>query len=232
MSKKARIVVTITEQDSHLLGNHPLSNAVDFWEIRLDQFSLEGLEEVKEVMYSVDANFIFTMRRPKDSSLEEKDEIPFSVLRSFLQRFESYKNYIDWEIDAKHPTLSEASDLQFSKIFSVHDFENCLSREEMETWIQKAREKFEPDEQRDAFKFACMPNRFQDVVQFLSDVKSISATTRICGICMGDIGILSRLFPDKSGSLFTYLCLDEPKAPGQIRLEDLIKFRKMTNSNQ
>ncbi|EMN99696.1 type I 3-dehydroquinase domain protein [Leptospira interrogans serovar Pomona str. UT364] len=44
---------------------------------------------------------------------------------------------------------------------------------------------------------------------------------------MGPLGIVSRVFPDSFGSIFTYCCLNNPKAPGQVDLESLIQLRNL-----
>lgn len=75
------------------------------------------------------------------------------------------------------------------------------------------------------FKFAITPEDIEETADFLNDIKLLSKSNTMIGICMGELGLISRVFGDKFHSSFTYMTLGEPKAPGQISVETFKKLR-------
>lgn len=75
------------------------------------------------------------------------------------------------------------------------------------------------------FKFAITPEDIEETAEFMNDIKILSKTNTMIGICMGETGILSRVFGDYFKSSYTYITLGTPKAPGQISIDTFRKLR-------
>ncbi len=82
-------------------------------------------------------------------------------------------------------------------------------------------------EDADIVKIATMATSFSDNVRMLELVKN--ATVPTIGICMGEIGTLTRILASRMGSPFTYATYsaDRKMAPGQLnykQMHDLYRF--------
>jgi len=82
-------------------------------------------------------------------------------------------------------------------------------------------------EDADIVKIATMANSFSDNVRMLELVKNAKVPT--IGICMGEIGMITRILASRVGSPFTYATysVDRKLAPGQLNyklMHDLYRF--------
>jgi 3-dehydroquinate dehydratase/shikimate dehydrogenase len=76
------------------------------------------------------------------------------------------------------------------------------------------------DKDADIVKIATMANTFTDNVRMVNLVKSASVPT--IGICMGEIGVITRLLANRLGSPFTYAMFSGKElAPGQLSFKDM-----------
>ena len=78
---------------------------------------------------------------------------------------------------------------------------------------------------KNIYKFAVLPDSAEDDLKFLESIKQLSIDHELAIIIMGERGVYSRIFGDLFGSSYTYACLKEPRAPGQIKSRDIKKFR-------
>ncbi len=77
------------------------------------------------------------------------------------------------------------------------------------------------EEDADIVKIATMANKFSDNVRMIELVKNAKVPT--IGICMGEMGVVTRLLANRIGSPFTYASFSAGKdiAPGMISWKDM-----------
>lgn len=71
-------------------------------------------------------------------------------------------------------------------------------------------------------KIITKANDIEDNLIVLSLIKY--AKSKIITLAMGEKGIISRIFSPLFGGFFTFTSLDEPTAPGQINIDDMLKI--------
>ena len=99
-------------------------------------------------------------------------------------------------------------------IVSTHDFEKTPDIDVMAGIIE---ESFEVGE--NIAKLAVTANSLEDVLRLLE--VTLNSKGNICTIAMGDLGRHSRVIAPIYGSVMTYGYVDEPTAPGQLRVDEL-----------
>nr|WP_232371489.1 type I 3-dehydroquinate dehydratase [Leptospira ainazelensis] len=224
--------MTVSEEDFFNLTEHP---ACDWIEIRLDLFSPQGLKErLTTQIDRLGAKCIFTYRQSADTDQtyrSQESEIDFERITNRLQ---IQNHYLDLELNRPNDLFESFAEKGFGLIRSVHKFDGILSEQEIRNWIQNdsylTGKKYKGILPLN-YKFAVFPNSIKELADFLSSFHNVANDyekndIRLTGICMGTLGILSRVYPEFFGSNFTYCCLDEPKAPGQVDLKSLLKLRK------
>ncbi|EMK00049.1 MULTISPECIES: type I 3-dehydroquinate dehydratase [unclassified Leptospira] len=237
-SQKIRIILTLNEEE--FFGLRTLPKA-DFLEIRLDQFRSDNdtPEKILHKIKELSASCVFTYRQPEDSSLESLGIWNRDNIAPLLSGLESGKHYIDLELDKDNPVFNGIDEDRFGIIRSVHSFSGVPDFEELLFFLRPVTEevlatvKSELPFQR-IFKIAALPKDEQESEEFQHSALKLSkfcAKQNIpigfCGILMGESGKEFRIFPEKIGSQFTYCCLGEPKAPGQVDLETVLSKRKL-----
>ena len=83
-------------------------------------------------------------------------------------------------------------------------------------------------------KIAVMPNSEQDVLNLMNytrGFKTLNPEQEYATMSMGKLGRSSRLAVDVFGSSWSFACLDQVSAPGQIALQDLRHIREVLNEN-
>ena len=76
-------------------------------------------------------------------------------------------------------------------------------------------------EKGDVAKIAVMPGSLREVFVFFE--VTLKAKRLVCSIAMGDIGKHSRIIAPVYGSLLTYGYVRKPVAPGQMRVDEILK---------
>jgi 3-dehydroquinate dehydratase-1 len=209
-------ILTVSESD--LLTT--IDTIPDVYEIRLDLFSSQSLNnKIIDQLFSFNRELIFTYRLSSDSSIKEKFNSKPEDISRFLEFFRNKGFFIDIELDKENSYIQEYLKPYFRKIYSIHNFEKTLSISEMKSLVPKNLD------QDSYIKFASIVNSYQELYQFLLDTESIGPTI---SIGMGALGVYSRVLGDRFGSLASYTCLGEPKAPGQIELKKWYEIREKT----
>ncbi|TGL34348.1 type I 3-dehydroquinate dehydratase [Leptospira koniambonensis] len=236
-SQKIRVILTLNEEEFFGLDSLPKA---DFLEIRLDQFrsDKDAPEKILQKIKDLNAACVFTYRQPEDSSLKSLGVWDIENIAPLLSGLESGKHYIDLELDKDNPVFNGIDEDRFGIIRSVHSFSGIPDYEELLFFLRPVTEevlatvKSELPFQR-IFKIAALPKNEQESQEFQEysiKLSKLCAKQNIpigfCGILMGESGKEFRIFPEKIGSQFTYCCLGEPKAPGQVDLETLLSKRK------
>ncbi|MBM9576811.1 type I 3-dehydroquinate dehydratase [Leptospira sp. 201903070] len=230
--KQFQIVLTVSEDEFFDLKEHPHS---DWIEIRLDLFTPKALKEKLTAQIDrLNAKCIFTYRQSGDTDQmhrSKESEIDFERISDGLQ---IQKHYLDLELNRSNELFETFAQKGFGLIRSVHKFDGILSEQEIKNWIQNDSYLSGKNYERNLpliYKFAVFPSSVKELADFLSGFSIVAndyedKDIHLTGICMGTMGILSRVYPELFGSIFTYCCLDEPKAPGQVDLKSLLKLRK------
>jgi 3-dehydroquinate dehydratase/shikimate dehydrogenase len=152
---------------------------------------------------------IVTARRREDGGRWMKsEEERIVLLRSAIA---AGVDYIDLEADiaSEIPRYGKTK-----RIVSYHDFDETPDNlEELHGAMA--------EEDADIVKIATMANRFSDNIRMIDLVRNAKVPT--IGICMGEIGMITRLLADRLGSPFTFATFSGGRkmAPGQIDWKDM-----------
>ncbi|EPG73037.1 putative 3-dehydroquinate dehydratase, type I [Leptospira fainei serovar Hurstbridge str. BUT 6] len=235
-SEKIFIILTLDEEEFFNLKELP---AADFLEIRLDLFqnSQGKAKAISEAIDGLKAHTILTYRQPEDSSLKAKSLWTQEDVAPLLKDLNNGKHYLDLELDKDNSIFANVDEADFGIVQSIHSFAGILGLEELEFYFRTVAEESLGAKQMDLpfdriLKIAVMPNNESDVEEFRKSSLKISRLVQkqsprlgYCSILMGERGRKDRIFPEGLGSRFTYTCLGEPKAPGQINLKTLLHER-------
>ncbi len=166
---------------------------------------------------------IVTARRREDGGRWMKsEEERLMLLRSAIA---AGVDYVDIEVDiaAEIPRYGNTK-----RIVSYHNFDETPENlEELHSAMA--------EEDADIIKIATMANRFSDNARMIELVRN--ATVPTIGICMGELGMITRLLANRLGSPFTYATFSGGKkmAPGQLdwkEMRDLYRFSEIDESTE
>ncbi|TGL63102.1 type I 3-dehydroquinate dehydratase [Leptospira ognonensis] len=222
MPESYKIIATVGEDDIRNLQKKDTKD-IDVIEVRLDLFSRNYIQkEMKKKIKSLGLPALFTYRRAEDSSVKSYVKLFPEDVEGILKDFNDNSNYLDIELNREDTIFTNYEQLNFRIIYSYHSFKKSIYAKEMKEFIQNSR----PVKKKNPiFKFAITPEDIQETAEFMNDIKLLAKTNTMIGICMGESGIISRVFGDHFNSSYTYMTLGEPKAPGQISIETFRKFR-------
>lgn len=218
--KKFKIIATFSKQDLENLHLLKLKG-VDIAEIRLDLLDKKFIEQkLSSYLQNLHKPLLFTYRLPEDSALKVHSSLKIQNVISVLKKFNYSKNYIDFDLKQRDFFGEFLNELKHRRIYSLHNFDGTYTYQEMLSQIQSVNDK------NGVYKFATFPKTFSEGLNFLESIKKLSKKFCIIGVWMGEMGSFSRIFGDMFGSSFTYATLSEPKAPGQVSVDLILKFRK------
>ncbi|TGK11713.1 type I 3-dehydroquinate dehydratase [Leptospira fletcheri] len=236
-AEKIYTVLTLDEEEFFALQNLP---PADFMEIRLDLFLNESgkPEKILDILEKLSARAILTYRQPEDSSVKARSIWTQEDVTPFLRKLQGGNHYLDVELDKDNSIFTEAEDSNFGIVRSIHSFSGILGSEELEFYFRTVAEEAIGSRRTNLpfdriLKVAVMPDSEEESREFVEISRKISELVKeegtrfgYCGILMGDSGKEFRIFPEKIGSQFTYACFKNPKAPGQVGLQELLESRK------
>ena len=223
--KKARalLVLSLSEEELKILNTYNLES-VDILEVRFDLCSTDFIKkELTSILKNIKKPLIFTYRVPADSSLEGNRDLKLEDVLSLLKDNDSERNYLDLELNLKESFFDDFKGEKYSFIYSYHNFQRAITLSEMQILLSE-RESIRG--RSIVYKFAVKARNISEFYEFFSGVKQLSLEKKIAAISMGELGMMARIFPEKFSSVFTYACLGEPKAPGQVSIELYQKIRK------
>ncbi|OIP76281.1 MAG: hypothetical protein AUK09_02325 [Parcubacteria group bacterium CG2_30_36_38] len=188
------------------------SKSADFIELRIDYLKRPDL---KRLLSSSSVPMIVTNRAQDEGGhfkgTEEKR------LSSLKKAIDLGAAYID--IELSHYIKLEKKRTKI--IVSYHNFyETPINLKEI---YQKILAK-----KADIVKIACKANNKKDVKRVIKLLES--SRKDMIGICMGEIGKITRLHPK---NYLTFACLNtaEGSAPGQFTIDEMLLFRKSQMAN-
>ncbi len=204
----------------------------DLMEVRADYLEdisekslLNILKEVKEKAYNTP--IIFTFRTKTEGG--EKD-ISYDEYLAFCKVGADICDYIDIEMMHFIDNVKELVQVVHQKgkkvIGSNHHFDKTPSNDDIEN-IMKSMEKAGAD----VCKIAVMPNQKKDVERFINISAKLNneISVPIITMSMGELGAVTRICTNKTGSAVTFAAGVDASAPGQINIEVL---RELLKANQ
>lgn len=186
-------------------------DGVSILEVRVDLIGA-SLDELLEYLQKLRPE----CRLPLIGTIRETEQNRGNRPESF-RRILPFVDCVDIEIDT--PINKEVIEDAGEKtvIVSEHNFDTTPSIDELNALLAKSI-----DLGADITKIATMAHGADDVTRlcrFTDDNKDRNLVT----IAMGEQGMVSRVIAPLFGSLFTYGCLDEPVAPGQLNVLHLLE---------
>lgn len=222
MPNKYKVIAAVGEEDLRNLQKKDTKD-IDILEIRLDLFSRNYIQkELKKKVKSLALPVLLTYRRAEDSNMRSYVKLFPEDVVDLLKDFNDSSNFLDIELNREGTIFENYATLKFQIVYSYHSFKKSISQKEMRDYIANA---LPIKSGKPVFKFAITPEDINEAAEFLADIKILSKQSSLIGVCMGESGIISRVFGDQYGSSFTYMTIGEPKAPGQITIDTFKKLR-------
>ncbi len=190
-------------------------------ELRLDYIG--RVVDLKRLLENRPTPVVVTCRRKEDGGRWDRSEADRQVmLRSAIV---SGAEYVDLEEDiaGSIPRYGKTK-----RIVSLHDFEKTpADLEEIHARLAA--------KDADIVKIATLANSFADTIRMLRLVEKAKVPT--IGICMGEIGVLTRILGCRYGSPFTFATTSSTRkvAPGQLTFEqmkNLYRVEEITDKTQ
>ncbi|WDQ18970.1 shikimate dehydrogenase [Rhodopirellula sp. P2] len=176
-------------------------------ELRLDYIS--RAVDLKRLLNDRPGPVVATVRRKEDGGRWERSEQDrLMLLRSVIAAGAEYVD-IEADVAAQIPRYGNTK-----RIISYHDFSGTPEN------LDELHEAMAAED-ADIVKIACMANSFSDNIRMINLCKNAKIPT--IGICMGEIGMLTRILANRVGSPFTYATFSSDKklAPGQLNWKEM-----------
>jgi 3-dehydroquinate dehydratase/shikimate dehydrogenase len=193
----------------HMIAEHKhlVEQGAKLVELRLDH--INGEINLKRVLPERPGPVVVTIRRPEDGGKFERSEDERRILlRSAIV---SGAEYVDLEEDAAAaiPRYGKTK-----RIVSLHDFRKTPDNlEEIHARLAAL--------DADIVKIATLATHPQDCLRMLRLMRDSKIPT--IGLCMGDIGVPTRILAGKLGAPFSYATFSSERAlaPGQLSYRDM-----------
>ncbi len=207
------------------IGENPVSSSnkakklgADIIELRIDLLSQKP-QVVFEELRKLDLPVIITNRmKDQGGSWQGSEEERIRELLFLLP----FADAVDIELCARDRDIvvNKARNAGKTVIISSHDFQKTPDNRVMDGIIRESLEAG-----ADIAKLAVMPGSLCDVLRLLE--VTLHAGGPVCTISMGATGKHSRVIAPVYGSVMTYGYVDNPTAPGQIRIDELKNLLRM-----
>jgi 3-dehydroquinate dehydratase-1 len=209
-----KVVASITSMDE---AKEAVALGADIIEARVD-LSPEEPQRLVDGVYRLNKPVIVTIRPAwEGGAFKGSDRERAKLFKSLIP----VADFIDVELRAENVdelvALTEGTDAL--SIVSYHDFEKMPSKKEMLDIIVRCHEK------GDIAKLAAKPASLRDVLRLFE--VTLKSKRPICTIAMGEVGAHSRIVAPVYGSLLTYGYVRKPVAPGQMRVDKILKGLKL-----
>ena len=203
----------------HMIAEHKhlVENGVRLVELRLDY--IQGEVQVRRLLRDRPCPVIVTCRRKNDGGRwEHSEEARWTLLRTAIVEGADYIDLED-DIAATVPRYGATK-----RIVSHHDFQKTPADL---TLLHKRLASMDAD----VVKIAGMANHPTDNLRMLQMVHASKVPT--VGICMGDIGVPTRILGGRLGAPFTYATFNDDRvlAPGQIgwrQMREMYRYDSIT----
>jgi 3-dehydroquinate dehydratase/shikimate dehydrogenase len=196
---------------------HLADNGICMVELRLDY--IQGKVQVKRLLKDRPCPSIITCRRADDGGRwSHGEEARMLVLRTAIAEEADYVDLED-DVAAKVPRYGKTK-----RIVSHHDFQKTPAD-------LMAIHRRLADMDADIIKIATMANHPTDNLRMLEMIHASKIPT--VGICMGEIGVPTRILCGRFGAPFTFATFHDDRvlAPGQIgwrQMRDVYRFENLS----
>ncbi len=211
-------------------------------EFRLDYIKdIESLTThfLKELLTFIGVKIpvIFTFRKfSEGGKLDIENKKRYDIINQVINLSPTY---VDIEMDNDDEFLQnaiqKASNKNVKIIFSYHNFDKTPDYETVIEILSKFKAKFdkltvnlEKSPSNYLIKLIFYAKNFEDNIIPLRICRELGTENqKIISFCMGELGILSRIFCLKAGSYLTYGSYKEQTAPGQISItiiREILKY--------
>jgi len=208
----------------------------DFIEFRLDYIKDADLltgDFLKELLGCLEEKIpaIFTFRNSKEGGqMTIEDKKRWEIINRTI---DARPEFVDIEMKNEDEPLKDAIHNAIEKkvnlIFSYHDFDKTPDYIIAKEIIQKFEEKIQNLKIDDK---EIMEKSIVKLIFYAKKLEDNSIPMRLCkffssqnqkiiSFCMGDLGVMSRIYCVKAGSHFTFGSYKEKTAPGQIQIKYL-----------
>lgn len=226
---KPKICIPIVGRDNEdiIKQASSLENlSYDMIELRIDFYQdIKKIEEVlsllEKVRLIIQKPILLTYRSLREGGeVQLDDEIYLSLITHVCESH--LVDLIDIELMSGdvlvHQLVDIAHQNEIKVIMSNHDFEKTPDKEDMKQRIEKMEQC-----NADILKLAVMPQSYQDVMNLMNVTFDMSQKVNrpIVTMSMGDIGKITRICGELTGSSITFATAGKASAPGQIALEDM-----------
>lgn len=231
MPKICLPVVGKTEEEILKTVEHyeSLSNW-DILEVRLDYY--EGLafgdsvELLGKIRHETTRPILATIRTRQEGGEADLDDDHYSLaLTSIITSHTA--DMVDIEASHTHGVVLSLCDLceehDVVSIISSHNFEETPSNDDMREMLSTMHVLG-----GDILKLAVMPHDRIDVMRLMKVTTEMSQRINrpLITMSMGDLGKISRISGEITGSVMTFGTAGKASAPGQIALDELYQFLK------
>jgi 3-dehydroquinate dehydratase/shikimate dehydrogenase len=207
----------------HVIAEHKhlAEHGIGLVELRLDY--IQGTVQLKRLLQDRPCPVIITCRRAADGGRWEKsEEERMLLLRTAIVEGAEYVDLED-DVAGKVPRYGKTK-----RIVSHHDFHKTPAD-------LAALHKKLAGLGADVVKIATMANHPIDNLRMLELVRASKVPT--VGICMGDIGLPTRVLAGREGAPFTFATFQDDRvlAPGQIgwrRMRDVYRYDAISESTK
>ncbi|MCC9602189.1 shikimate dehydrogenase [Stieleria sp. JC731] len=205
---------------ARMIGEHQqlVEQGAELVELRVDYIG--RAVNLGRLMDNRPGPVVITARRRDDGGRWTKSEQErMMLLRSAIVAGAEYVD-IEADVASQIPRYGTTK-----RIISYHDFSG--TPENLEDLHAAMAE-----EDADIVKLATMAHSFRDNVRMLNLVQNAKVPT--IGICMGEIGMLTRILANRFGSPFTYATysVDKKMAPGQLNWKDMTRLYDVKSINK
>ena len=196
---------------------HLVDNGIRLVELRLDY--LQGEVQVKRLLKDRPCPVIVTCRRKTDGGRwEHSEDARLRLLRTAIVEGADYVDLED-DVAAGVPRYGATK-----RIVSHHDFQKTPADL---THLHRRLASMDAD----VVKIAAMANHPTDNLRMLEMVHASRSPT--VGICMGEIGVPTRVLGGRAGAPFTFATFNEDRAlaPGQIgwrQMKEMYRYDSIT----
>ncbi|MDQ6623279.1 MAG: type I 3-dehydroquinate dehydratase [Verrucomicrobiota bacterium] len=208
-------LVGVISAPADLLRAAALARPPDYFELRLDALS-HLLPELERFLPRLRAPLIMTARHPREGG---RGQLTSRQRGDLLARFLPISAAIDLELRSTasmRPLLEEATRRRLPRIISLHDFERCPSRKQMDLAARAAQRLG-----ADIFKLAVRTETKSELARLLEFFAAAKIGMAISAMGIGKLGRQSRLELARRGSALNYVHLGAPQFVGQLSLEEM-----------
>jgi|Deesub1362A_J573_1020465.scaffolds.fasta_scaffold18618_2 3-dehydroquinate dehydratase-1 len=221
VTRRPLIAASISDRELGLIDKAVL-DSIDLIELRVDHFSKYSSEYISEIINKVKKFNKYIICTIRSSDEGGATYINDSERLRIFNEVASLVDIIDIEAasDIFLDVLNIVKENNKILIASVHNFDTTPSYRELEDTVL-----FNKSRGAHIVKIATMPKRREDIL-VMTKLTVTYFLENIVTICMGQMGMITRVFFPFIGSLFTFASVGKTKAPGQM---DVCRLRELMN---